>query len=242
LIKNLYEYGLIINESKIHIISDNEKAILEAVKEIKRHREELVNYIKEHPEFQLAFKPLKVFHETPTIVKTMMEVSEIADVGPMAAVAGTLADLGLEALLRNGAKTALVEDGGEIAAFASQPLLISILSANQDVSGKFGFLITKEECPIGIATSSSKTGHAISFGEADSVTVVANSASLADASATSICNSVKGADIQKSIELGIERSKAIKEIRGIVITREGYVGIAGKLPKIVKIKEHLRFT
>ncbi|MEM2111639.1 MAG: UPF0280 family protein [Candidatus Bathyarchaeia archaeon] len=237
--KKLYEYGLIINESRIHIKSDDEKAIFEAVKEIKRHREELVNYVKEYPEFQYALKPLKGLPEAPTVVKIMAAASEIAGVGPMAAVAGALADIGLKALLRNGAETALVEDGGEIAAFVNRPLSVSILSADQDVSGKFGLLITREECPIGIATSSGKTGHAVSFGEADSVTVVADNAALADAAATAVCNSVIGVDIEKSVQLGIERSKAIKGVRGIIITREGYTGVTGKLPRIIKIKEQL---
>jgi len=235
--RNLYEHGLTINESKIHLKSDKKKAILEAIKEIKRHRQELANYIREHPEFQYALKPIKVPLESPTVIKIMAEASKIAKVGPMAAVAGALADLGLQAMFKSGAKTAVVEDGGEIAAFTNRPISISILSSSLNLSGMIGFCITREDCPIGISTSSSKTGHALSFGEADSVTVVAENASIADAAATAICNSVLGVDVEKSIQLGLKRSKSIEGVKGVIIIRGGYAGLAGKLPKIIRIKE-----
>jgi len=235
--RRLYEYGFVINESKIHIKTDKKKAIEEAMKEIRRQREELINQIREHPEFEYALKPVPATPNAPKIVQIMTEASKIADVGPMAAVAGALADLGLEAMLEAGAKTAVVEDGGEIAAFTSQPVAIMILSSNSSLSGKIGFEITREDCPIGIATSSSKTGHALSFGEADSVTVFAEKAAIADAAATAICNSVVGVNIEKSIERGLDKCKSMKVIRGAIIIREGQIGLTGKLPKFTRVKE-----
>jgi len=233
--RTLYEYGLIIDESKIHLKSDRKSAILEAIKAIKFHREKLVAYIASQPEFRQALKPIKVPPQAPRVVRIMTESSEKADVGPMASVAGALADLGMEAMLKNGAKTALVEDGGEIAVFADQPISVLILSGNMNLSGKLSFQITRDDSPLGIATSSSKTGHALSFGEADSVTVVAVNASVADASATAICNSVTGREIEESIQLGLERAKSIEGVRGVIIVREGHVGLWGNLPKIVKV-------
>jgi len=43
-----------------------------------------------------------------------------------------------------------------------------------------------------LATSSATVSHAVSFGEGDAVVVYAESAALADAAATRICNAVKG--------------------------------------------------
>lgn len=234
---SLYEHGLTIGESKVHLKSDTKAAITVAEVEIRRHRQELTDYIREHPDFQYALEPVEVPSEAPRVVRIMAGASRKASVGPMAAVAGALADLALEAMRKSGAKTAVVEDGGEIAVFTDQPITIEVLSSSLELSGKFGFCITREDCPIGIATSSSKTGHAISFGEADSVTVVADDAALADAAATAVCNSVVGVDIEKSIQKGLEKTKAIKGVRGAIITREGHAGLTGKLPKIIKIKE-----
>ncbi len=233
---DLHEYGAVIGESKIHVKSDKKIAIKAALEEIKRHRNKLAGYIKQHPDFQYALKPLEVPLDAPCVVYVMAETAKKAGVGPMAAVAGALADLALEAMLKNGARTAVVEDGGEIAASTSQPVTIAVLSSSSGLSGKFGFSITSEDSPIGIATSSSKTGHAISFGEADSVTVVADNAALADAAATAVCNSVAGVDIEKSIQKGLDKARAIEGVRGAIVTREGHAGLTGRLPKIIKIK------
>ncbi|MCW4020627.1 MAG: UPF0280 family protein [Candidatus Bathyarchaeota archaeon] len=234
--KVLYEQALIIDESKIHLKSNNEKAISEAISAIRWHRQQLVNYVRAHLEFKSALKPLEASPDAPEIVRIMVESSRTAEIGPMASVAGALADLGMKAMLRAGAETAVVEDGGEIAAFTSQPITISVLSSDVTLSGKIGFRVTREDCPLGVATSSSKTGHALSFGEADSVTVVAASASLADVAATAVCNSVVGRDVDESIRLGLEKAKTIEGVRGIMIVREGRTGLWGRLPEIVKLK------
>jgi len=234
--ESLHEYSFIIDESKIHIKCDNEKAIRAAVKAIKQHREQLVEFIKKHPDFLFKLKPVAIYPKAPKIIRLMIRSSKAANVGPMASVAGTLADIGLEAMLREKIKVAIVEDGGEIAVFTEKPIAISIFSGSTYLSNKIGFLLKKEDCPIGVATSSSKTSHAISFGEADSVTVVANNASLADAAATAICNAVFGEDIKESIRRGLERARAIEGIRGVLIIREDSSGLWGNLPEIVKVR------
>lgn len=234
---DLHEYGVTIGESRIHIKSDSKEAIFQSVQNLRYHREELIRYIQNHPDFQYALKPVRITRDAPRIVEKMAESSRIADVGPMAAVAGALADLGLESILRYGAKLAVIENGGEISALTELPIPVTIVSSSLDISGRIGFYITRQDCPIGLATSSSKTNHAISFGEADSVTVVADDAALADAAATAICNSVVGSDVKDSIQRGIWRSMEITGVRGALIVREDHAGLAGNFPKIIKIKE-----
>ena len=48
------------------------------------------------------------------------------------------------------------------------------------------------EFPIGVATSSGRFSHALSFGDAEAATVFCKNASLADAAATAVGNVVKG--------------------------------------------------
>jgi len=224
-----------MKESKIHIKSDSKEAIKAAVKEIRRHRERLVEFIKDHPYFRYKLKPVATDTKAPRIIKLMTAASRAANVGPMASVAGALADLGLEAMLREKARIAIVEDGGEIAAFTEKPIVVSVFSSNLTLPSKIGFLLERKDCPVGVATSSSKTDHTLSFGKADSVTVVAANASLADAAATAICNSVVGEDIEESIRRGLDRAKTIEGVRGVLIVREDRSGLWGELPKIVKI-------
>jgi ApbE superfamily uncharacterized protein (UPF0280 family) len=234
--KQLYEQGFVLEESRIHLKSDRKEAIFEAVKDVKHHRKELVSYIKKHPEFQHTLKPITVPPEAPEIVRSMADSAKKADVGPMAAVAGAIADFGMKAMLRTGAKIGVVEDGGEISVTTDQPIIVAILSSYPGLSGRIGLCIAKEDSPLGVATSSSKTGRVLSFGEADSVTIVATNASLADAAATAVCNSVKGADIGVSIQKGLQKAKAIDGVRGVIIVREGQTGLWGKLPRIISIK------
>jgi ApbE superfamily uncharacterized protein (UPF0280 family) len=232
----LFEQGFALKESRIHLKSDKKEAINEAVKDIKKHRQNLEDYITKHPEFRYTLKPVDVLLDAPEIVHSMAEAATKAGVGPMAAVAGVLADLGMKAMLQARAKVAIVEDGGEVAVTTNQPVTVAILSSFPELSGKIGLSITEADSPLGVATSSSKTGRVISFGEADSVTVVATDASLADAAATAVCNAVAGEDVGASIQRGLEAAKAIEGVRGVIIIREGQTGLWGKLPKMVDIK------
>ena len=237
----IHEYGLLIGNSKIHIKSDNLGALLEAVKEIERHIKDLMKYVRSRPHFQYSLKPISPDPKSPPIVQRMIEASKAADVGPMAAVAGAIADLGLETLIRMGSRVAVVEDGGEIAAYTEgEGIPISILTSEPNLSGKLGFLITRDDSPLGIATSTGRSQRTISFGEADSVTVVAESAALADAAATSICNSVVGQNIREAISRGLRRAREISGVRGAIIIWEGHVGLVGKLPKMISIRDSQR--
>ncbi|RLI12598.1 UPF0280 family protein [Candidatus Bathyarchaeota archaeon] len=231
----LHEYNFTSGESKIHMKSDSREVLIKAAEEIKQHRRELLHYINEHPEFRYAMHPVDPVENAPRIVRVMASAASKADVGPMASVAGALADVGLRSMLKLEASIAIVENGGEIAAFTKEPIIISILSGDTVLSNRIGFCLNRENCPIGIATSSSRTSRTLSFGEADSVTIVADDASLADAAATAICNSVIGLDIKESIKRGLERAKRIDGVRGVLIIREGYSGIWGNLPRIVRI-------
>ena len=87
--------------------------------------------------------------------------------------------------------------------------------------------------PIGIAMSSGKYSHALSFGGADSVTAIAETAGLADAAATAICNATKGKD---AIEKGLVRAKEIRAVRGVIIVFDGLVGIWGNVPEMVNVQ------
>ena len=232
---DLHEINFVIEESKIHIKCDNKEALNAAVAEIRRHRKHLVEYIEMHPSFRYALKPIVPSSKAPRIVRLMITASSVANVGPMASVAGALADIGLECMCKKGAKIAIVENGGEMAVFTEKLIVVSIFSNSPVFSSRIGFCIKREDCPIGVATSSSKTDRTLSFGKANSVTVVADNASLADAAATAICNSVIGEDVKESIQRGLEKAKMIEGVRGVLIIREGHSGLWGDLPQIVKI-------
>jgi ApbE superfamily uncharacterized protein (UPF0280 family) len=208
----IYKTHFVEKESDITIISDSMTAISRAKKSFQFHRINLEDYVQENSDFLKSFSPLKV-NSNYKIIELMAEVAFTCDVGPMAAVAGALADLMLEDMkLKENfenkdfeeCSVALVENGGEIAIDTEEPMKIALYAGQNELNLNLGFLVTKEDCPIGIGTSSATVGHAISLGESDAVTVFAKNAALADAAATKVGNAVKGKDIEKSIKKGLD--------------------------------------
>jgi ApbE superfamily uncharacterized protein (UPF0280 family) len=227
-------------ESKILFQSDNAKAIANAIEAVKFHREKLEKYILLHPIFLHTLKPIPIDENAPRIVKIMAEAGELVNVGPMAAVAGALADLATETMLNSGAAIAIVEDGGEVSASSKEAFIVGLYAGKELFSRSLGFQISPSECPIGIATSSATISHAFSFGEADAATIFSETSAIADATATMVCNTVKGKDIETSIQLGLEAVEKLRDlVRGALIIREKHVGIVGRIPQMVKISKGL---
>ena len=217
-------------------LTESFRATDEAFASIIQHRACLETYIRTHPGFEWALDPIAVDAGAPRIVRLATGAAEIAGVGPMAAVPGSLAELALEAMLRTGSRINVIENGGEIAATSISALTIGIYAGQSTFSGQLGFLLSPLDFPIGIATSSATVSHALSFGEADAAVIVADTASIADAVATAVCNAVQGHDYEASIQKGLETAEKIGHTRGALIVRGNYVGMVGKLPQLVKVE------
>jgi len=231
--KKLIRRTFSIKETNCTIISECETAISAAISAIKYHREKLERYITNHPEFLYTLSPLHV-DKGPKVVRRMSEVSEKADVGPMAAVAGVLADLAVEEMLQTGCKVAVVENGGEVSAVSDVPIDIALVAGNHPLSKSIGFKL--EEFPIGVATSSALFSHALSFGEAEAVTVFASNAGLADAVATAVGNMVKGDYVDYIIKRAVEKAISVEGVKGVLIIWRNTIGLGGQIPKLISIK------
>lgn len=219
-------------ETSCTITADSEAAIEIAISSIKHHRSQLENYIRKNPKFLHSLKPVQVY-KGPVIARLMAEAAERAGVGPMAAIAGALADLAVEDMVSTGAKIAVVENGGEVYAISDTPINVALAAGDSPLSKRIGFRL--EDFPIGVATSSGLYSHAISFGEAEAVTIFAENARVADAAATAVGNLVKGEDWHEAVEGGIAKALSIKGVRGVLILYRGLVGKAGEIPKMLKL-------
>jgi ApbE superfamily uncharacterized protein (UPF0280 family) len=225
-----------INESAVRCYSDNHYAIEAAFASIQFHRQQLEDYLSKNSQVLHALHPVELQGSVPRVVDTMRSVTEPLRIGPMAAVAGVLADLAVESMLEKNVKVAAVENGGEIYVHTIQtPFNVGLYAGTAPVSAQIGFQIVPSDCPIGVGTSSGTVGHAFSFGKADAATVFAENAAVADASATAVCNTVRGRDIQQSVETGINFAKSLPFIRGAIIVRGDYIGSTGFIPKLLKI-------
>lgn len=230
--KDLFKQAFQFKETNCTIIADKQSAINTAVSSIKYHRSQLEKYIRNHPKFLYSLQPLSV-DNGPRIVTLMAEASEKANVGPMAAVAGVLADLAVQDMVLAGSKVAVVENGGEVSAFSNQHIDIAFSAGDSPLSKEVGFRL--EEFPIGVATSSGLYSHALSFGEAEAVTIFAVNAGVADAVATAIGNLIKGNDYRGAIERGVKEALGIEEVKGVFLLYRGIVGKGGQVPQLIKV-------
>ncbi len=219
-------------ETQCTIISERQTGIQIAKESIIRNRSELEEYIKANPKFGWTLKPF-LFPETPLVAKLMAKAGQKANVGPMAAVAGVLADLAVKDMVDDGCKVAVVEDGGEVSAVSNVSIDVAFVAGDEPLSKQFGFRLT--EFPFGVATSSGRFSHALSFGDAEAATVFCREAGLADAAATAVGNSVKGEDSTGAIERGLNVAKLIPGVEGVLILYKQCVGTWGKIPQIVKL-------
>ena len=227
-----YKRAFNYKETRCTITADSEAAIEVAISSIKRYRGQLEKYIRNHPKFLHSLRPVQV-GKGPTVARLIAEAAERADVGPMAAVAGVLADLAVGDMVSSGAEVAVVENGGEVYAVSNTLINVALAAGDSPLSKRIGFRL--EDFPIGVATSSGLYSHALSFGEAEAVTVFAVNAGVADAAATAVGNLVKGEDWRKAVEYGIAKALSIKGVKGVLILYRGLVGKAGQIPKIVKV-------
>jgi len=231
--KNLHKVSFLIKETHCTVISDLQHGIQVAVESIKRNRKELEIFINANPNFLYSLKPT-VVPEKPLVAKMMAESAFKARVGPMAAVAGAIADLALAEMITSGCMVAVVEDGGEIAAQSNMPIDVALSAGDDPLSKRFGFRLA--EFPIGIATSSGRFSHALSFGDAEAATVFCGNATLADAAATAVGNAVKGENVKAAIKAGIRRGLSIEGVEGMLIMYKGQIGTAGKIPQLINIE------
>jgi hypothetical protein len=201
-----------------------------AAKAISKYRSQIKSYIKIDRAFKTSLKPLKINHDTFKIVKEMAEAADLAGVGPMATVAGAIAEYVGRDLL-NLSDQIIVENGGDIFIKTSQTRLMGVYAGNSAFTGKLALKIEPDQTPLGICTSSGTIGHSLSLGKADAAIVLSRWTALADAVATATGNIVKAeCDIQK----GVEFAKSIEGIEGIIVIVGSKIGAWGKI-EIVRI-------
>ena len=190
-------------------------------------RSQLEQYIRHHPDFMTSLTPLADDRLAPAVVRQMLAAGQGAGVGPMAAVAGAVAEYVGRGLLKlEGVAEVMVENGGDIFLARRAPSLCAIYAGDSPLSGTVGLRIPAEKMPLGICTSSGTIGHSLSFGVADSVTVLAPDCAVADAAATALANVVKK---DNDMNHALEQAKKVAHIIGVVIICNEQLGAWGEV-------------
>jgi ApbE superfamily uncharacterized protein (UPF0280 family) len=201
--------------------------------EIVRLRRVLEEYISRHPDFRRSLEPLELLDGAPEVAQSMARAAKQVGVGPMAAVAGAMAQFAGRAAIDAGESEVIVDNGGDIYVCAVEPVIIGLKTGTAGLGEKLAFSLQADDTPISICSSSGKMGHSMSLGDCDLATVVAKDAALADAAATKAANLVRTVD---DIDPALENISAIEGVDGVMIVKGERIGLAGKLPPLVRIK------
>lgn len=231
--EKLTTFQVVVQETDLLVHA--EKRLAQETRElVLEHRGYVEAYIKAYPEFMTTLDPWRHLGPAPSIISEMINAGVKAGVGPMAAVAGAIAEtvgLGLLDLTDQ----VIVENGGDVFIKTNTPVTVGIFAGRSPLSMQVGLQLSCEKKPTAACTSSGTLGHSLSFGKADAVCVIADSCALADAAATSIGNLIQSeADINSAMAAG----RRIPEISGMVIITGEKIGAWGDLEIIPLINPH----
>ena len=180
-------------------------------------------FIRAHPEFLSAMMPWPEETPAPRLVAEMIAAGARAGVGPMAAVAGALAEHVGRELLDFSAEV-IIENGGDVFLAVKQPVTMCIEAGNSPLSGKVGLHIDADDMPLAVCTSSGTIGHSHSDGRADAVCIVARQGALADAAATAVANRIKHSG---DMAAAIDFARTIQGLGGVLAICEDRMGAWG---------------
>jgi len=224
--KDLYLTRVAVKETDLQILTDKpiDEDFVKA--RVNTYRRGIEGYIAKDRRFLTSLKPIEIELTAPLIVKKMSAAAKLANVGPMAAVAGAVAEFLGRDLLRRGYKDVIIENGGDIFLKTTKTCVIGIYTGRSKLWNKLKLKIKPQDTPIGICTSSGTLGHSLSFGCADCVVILSKNTSLADAIATATANRVKSPkDLQKAVDF----AKSIKGTSGVIIIIKDHLISWGKV-------------
>ncbi len=205
-------------QADMELSKEAERLLIEA-------RVQVEGYGEKRPEFLFSHTPIPLDELSPHIPRKMMRACIEAQVGPMAAVAGAIAEYVGEGLMEAGCKEVVVENGGDIYLAAKRPIVVGILAGDSPLSGRVGISLEPGEMPLAVATSSATVGHSWSYGMADAACVVAKDPAFADAMATALGNRVGEGKLEDALEWAVDQKGAM----GALVIVGSKLAVMGKI-------------
>ena len=219
-----------LRETAVTIVAD-ERYIHEAKRSIFESREVLEQFIAADPFFRSTLEPYAEGENAPALIKRMCDAGWAANVGPMASVAGAVAEAAVEAMIEAGAVHALVDNGGDIAMVLEREVDIGIYAGKSRFS-ELAFRVEPVDHVMGICTSSATVGPSISFGIADAAIVVSDNVALADACASMLGNLVSSGE-EEMMKRAVESVADVQGVTGCAAIVGDRIALKGLLPRMV---------
>ncbi|UCG39176.1 MAG: UPF0280 family protein [bacterium] len=203
----------------------------EALRSIREHRGGIEAYIDQHPGFATSLTPWREKAPKGSLVARMVDAAAAVGVGPMASVAGVIAQAVAVDLAAKSSRV-FVENGGDLYLIGGGRRCVGLWAGHSPLSGRVGLMVDPRK-GLAICTSSGTVGPSLSFGRADAATVLSPSGALADAAATELGNRVRGVE---DIERAVDWALSITGVTGALVIMGGVFGAKGDV-ELVPLKE-----
>jgi ApbE superfamily uncharacterized protein (UPF0280 family) len=222
-----------VGETAVTILAE-ERFVPIAKESIFHSRSVIQGFIAQDPLFKDTLEPYLEPEDAHPLIKRMCSAARKAKVGPMAAVAGAIAEEAVRAMVDAGARHAAVDNGGDISMFLSEPMEVGIF-AGDSILKDLGMRFPAEERFYSVCTSSGTVGPSISFGIADAAVVMAEDAALADACATRLGNEAQIAN-EDAMSFALEVVMRIDGVEGALLIIGDKMGLRGRIPQLIRTK------
>lgn len=188
-------------------------------------RWDIEQFAAAEPRFLESHVPYEVPEHAPQLVRRMAHAGHLACVGPMASVAGAVAEFVARGLAEFSSEV-VVENGGDIYMVGKADRVVALMAGGSSISGRVGLLVRGGLMPVAVCTSSGTVGHSTSYGVADAVAVLSHDGALADAVATQLGNRVREPD---DVDRAVEAARGVAGVLGVVVVLGDRLGAWGNV-------------
>jgi len=219
----LSSFRVVVNETDLWIAADRDLTG-KALESIHMHRASIENYIAAHPPFATTLKVWEQPVPPHSIMARMVDAGNAVGIGPMAAVAGAIAEAVSRDLIGHTTKV-MVENGGDLYLFGGSSSSVGLWAGPSPLSGRVALAVDPSQ-GVAVCTSSGTVGPSLSLGMADAATVISPSGALADAAATELGNRIRTAsDMEKSLDWAL----SVPGVTGAVVIIGETIGAKGQV-------------
>ena len=176
--QGLTSFRVAVDETDLWIAADRDLTE-KALDSIRAHRAVIESYIALHQRFATTLRVWEQPVKPGTIVADMTAAAGAAGIGPMAAVAGSIAEAVARDLIGHTTRV-MVENGGDLYMIGGPVGSVGLWAGPSPLSGKIALNVDTSD-GIAVCTSSGTVGPSLSMGRADAATVISPSGALADA-------------------------------------------------------------
>lgn len=200
---------------------------------VRRLRGELKSFMLLTPGFRESLLPVPAPDSAPLVARLMAQAAAAVNVGPMAAVAGTFAQLVADHFAGQSPNI-LVENGGDIFLHSTKPRVVALLG-DPESGARLGLKLSRQDFPVSLCASSAFIGPSLSLGQGELVVVRSRSGALADAAATALANLIDTGD---DLDLVLARARKLAPLglEGVFVQAGGRLGVWGKM-ELVALEE-----